>query len=327
MRIKLFLFLGILYFVILGAFVFHINPNPYTVELFGFSYTLSVTVWILLPSLIIFILALLHMSFYGFLRYIKYKNFFNDAAKFEFFISDVLLEKNPKSPFKTSEFKRAGELCLAMKKLEKIPNLNHYNEVVDLILDLKQDKIVNLKKFKLDVDNAIYILNEKNHILSDETYAYGRIKYKKELEDELDKIALEQVFKNGSLEHIKSLKIAQSKEDFMKLLKRVQDSSLQIDILYLENSLKSFVFDESEYLCVAKSCVKSFAPEQLIALFKNIGDLNSEAKRAYYFLLADFALFDELRLAIRDSKEFNDFRLVLLARENSIKIDTHKLIQ
>ena len=75
MKIRLFIFSCVLYFVILGAFVFHINSDPYTLEIASFSYTFSVAFWVVLPAFILFVFALLHMSFYGFLRYIKYKNF------------------------------------------------------------------------------------------------------------------------------------------------------------------------------------------------------------------------------------------------------------
>lgn len=327
MKIRLFIFSCVLYFVILGAFVFHINSDPYTLEIASFSYTFSVAFWVVLPAFILFVFALLHMSFYGFLRYIKYKNFFKDSAKFEDFVCDVLLEKNPKPNFKTSEFKRAAELCLSMKKLEKIHNLNHFNEVIDLLMDINNDKIVNLKKFRLGFDNALFLRNEKNHILSDVSYSYDRIKHKKELEDELDNLAFKTVMQFGTVEQITNLKLPKNKEFIQQYIQRLKEENFTVELDKLENILTDTELSEGEYLSVAKSCVKKFDPNSLIAFFKKISDSNIEAKRAYCFVLAELALFDELKLEIKDDKKFNDFKLAILAREHNIKINLYDIIK
>ena len=76
MKIKLFVFASILYMVLLGAFVFHLNSGEYSVELGSYVITLPIVVWFLTPVFLLFLAAFVHMSFYGFLRYLKYKHFF-----------------------------------------------------------------------------------------------------------------------------------------------------------------------------------------------------------------------------------------------------------
>ncbi len=327
MKIRLFVFSCVLYFVILAAFIFLVNSSVYTLSFLGFSYTMPVLMWVLLPALILFIFAFLHMSFYGFLRHVKYKNFFKDSAKFEDFACDILLEKDPRPNFKTSEFKRAAELCLAVKKLEKIHNLDKFNELIDLLVDIKDEKLVNLKKFRLSEDNKLFIQNEKNHIKSDLNYAYDRLRYKKELENELDELAFSRVLELASIEQIRALKLPKDKKFVELYINRLKEESFNPSLNEIEELLKSVELDEKDFLALAKSCINKFEPSTFVAFFKKLGEEKSEAKRAYYFILADLALFDELRLEMKDKKEFKDFELLLLARDKNIKIDLNDFIR
>ncbi len=326
MRIRLFIFCAVLYLVILGAFFFYVNSAEYTLNVWGFSYTLPVAIWLLLPALFALIFALLHMSFYAFLNYLKYKNFYSDAKLLERFASDLLLEKEPRLGFKTSEFNKAAKLMVGLKNEEKIPNFNTFNEVIDTLSNLKAGKALNLKKFHLLLDNKINLLNEKNELLSDENKAFLRIKSKPQMNDSLDEISLNEVLEKGSLEQIKSLKIKLEKNQIQSLLKRFENKSLKMDITDFENFLKEANFNESEFVSAAKISAKEFSPDALIALFKKLKNNNGEAFKAYLYILAEFSNYDELELELKNKPNLEDFKLVLLARNNHLKIDLNRLI-
>lgn len=327
MRIKLFIFCAILYLGALGAFCFYVNASEYTLSVWGFSYTLPVAIWLLLPAFFGFIFALLHMSFYAFLNYLKYKNFYSDAKLLERFASDLLLEKEPKPSFKTSEFNKAAKLMIGLKNEEKIPNFDAFNEVIDTLLNLKAGKALNLKKFHLMLDNKISLLNEKNELLSDENKAFLRIKSKPVMNDDLDEVALNEVLEKGSLEQIKALRVKLTPAQIKALFQRFENKALKMDITDLESFLKEANLSESEFISAAKIAVKEFNPDALIALFKKLKDTQSEALRAYLYILAEFSNYDELELELKNKPNFEDFKLVLLARNNHLKIDLNKIIQ
>lgn len=328
MKIKLFVFASIVYMIVLGAFIFTINAENYTLTFGSYSLTLPIVIWFLLPVFVLFVVAFIHMSFYGFLRYLKYKHFFDDGAEFEGFVNALLLEKPAKFNFKTQEFKHAAELTQSLKTHKKLPNTPKFNEIIDILSEIGEGKGVNLKKFKLENDNPLVLQNEKNHIHNDLAYAYARIKNKKECEDENDELAFEAVLKNGTKEQILSLKLPKNATQSLTLIKRFENHSLELSPNEYESIVSGASFDEKAYMQLAKMSVKKLNPDALLTIFKRLKNTHIEALRAYLFILADLSMFDELRLEIaNDKKHFNDFKIVLLARENNIKIDLNHFIQ
>lgn len=328
MRIKLFICLGLLYLVLLGAFVYHVNAGEFNLVFANFELNLPAVIWVLLPVAILFVFAVLHMSFYAFLRYLRTKDFYNEARKFQNFALDLLLEKNPKPKFKIKEFQNVAELVKSLKTLERIPNNDKFNEVLDILSELKEQKNVNLKKFKLDQENPIVQLNEKNAILNDINHAFSRIKNKKDFQDELDIIAFEQLIKLGTLKQIQSLSLCKNSKQVGELFKRFEQDSLQMDAQEFESLLNEVLLDEKLYLDIAKSSTKKLDPDSLIAIFKKLKNQNMQALKAYLFILAEFGLFDELRLELKTAPaKHEEFDLVLLARDHHQKVDLYKLVQ
>lgn len=331
MRIKLFVFISILYFVILGAFVFHLNNGSYTVKFpfTAYEYTLPIAVWYLLPIFVFFVFAFLHMSFYGFLRYLKYKNFFHDADKFEDFTASLLLEKEFRDDFKTSEFTKVAEFVKSLRSYKKVNNSDKINDVLDLVLKIQNGDHVNLKKYKLDQNNPLTIQNEKNLIYKDINYAYSRIKNKKDFENELDTIAFDEIIKNGTLEQIKSINLPKTQEQILMLIHRFSNDFINLNIEEYEKLINSIIFDEKSYLEIAKISSKKFEPIAIINIFKKLKDTHTEALKAYLFVLADFSMFSDLKNEIGSSDEevFNDFKIILLAKEENINIDPHHFIK
>ncbi len=327
MKIKLFVFASITYMIVLGAFIFTINAENYTLELGSYSLTLPIVIWFLLPVFVLFVVALVHMSFYGLLRYLKYKHFFDDADKFEALACEVLLQKPNRTTFKTQEFKNAAELCKSVKTRKKIPNFAKFNEAIELLNELDEGKSVNLRKFKLDEDNALCVQNENNRIKNDLNYAFSRIKGKKEFEDESDLLAFETLLQNGDMAQIQSVKLTKDASQRLGLIERFEKGTLQMSGAEFESLLNAGGFDEKDFLSAAKMSVKKLNPDALIAVFKRLKNTYPEALRAYLYILAEFSLFDELRLEIgNDKTHFNDFKIVLLAREKNQKVDLNKLI-
>ncbi|TQR59020.1 hypothetical protein [Campylobacter troglodytis] len=328
MKIKLYILASIIYMVLLGALVFHLNSDNYTVEFGSYIINLPIVIWVLIPVFLLFIASFVHMSFYSLLRFIKYKHFFDDASKFEAFVKDLLLEKTPKLNFKTKEFKNAAELTQSLKMQRKLNGFDSFNEGIDLLNELKEGKGLSLKKFKLDEDNPIFVANEKNLIKNDLNYAYSKIRHKKEAHDEIDELAFEEVLKKGNEEQIKTLRFPKSAAQSLELIQRFENDSLKLSPSEYEHIISSTSFDEKAYLQIAKLSVKKLDPDALIAIFRRLKSTHLEALRGYLFILAELALFDELRLELSNTqKGFDDFKIVLMARENNIKIDLYKIIQ
>lgn len=326
MRIKLFVFCSILYFALLGAFIFHLNPATYAVSFLGFSEELPVVIWVLLPAVLGFIFALLHMCFYSFLSYLKYKNFFVDAKNLEHFASELVLCETPKTELKTKEFQKAGELMKGLRNNEKTPTLNEFNETLELAQDIENGENKDLRKYRLKPENTLLLKNEQNALAKDTQMAFARIKNKKALENSLEIFALEQVLEKGSLEQILALRIPLSKEQILSLFQRLEKENIKLGANEFDKLIQKDLSAE-EFLSLAKSSVKIINPDSLLLLFEKLKNDFSQAFRAYLYVLAYFSMFDKLRLELVGKEKQNaDFDLVLLARDHNKKFDLEKLI-
>ncbi|MBF7048879.1 hypothetical protein IY889_03895, partial [Campylobacter volucris] len=94
MKVKLFFFASLIYLLIIAALAYNLNLGDYTFTLSTFELTLPISIWIILPAFILMILALLHMSFYGFLKHLQFKNLIKDSKNYENLIENLLLKKN-----------------------------------------------------------------------------------------------------------------------------------------------------------------------------------------------------------------------------------------
>ncbi|MCX2682697.1 hypothetical protein OQH60_01795 [Campylobacter sp. MIT 21-1685] len=328
MKTRLFSLASFIYIAIIAAFVFYLDLGEYTLSIANFSLHLPVAVWFIIPLVLFFFFSLLHMSFYGFLRSLKFKHFFKDAAKFENLIIDLLLEKEPKSNFSTKEFRSVEELVKMLKNHQKNPEFPKTNEILDLIDGVKRGEYVNLSKLKLEHNNVLLLQNEKNRINNDINYAYAKVKNCYELKDEYEELAFENLLKKGSYEQIKNNKVPKKAYQVLSLFKRFQNGDLKLSEAEYEVLLAHSNFNQEQYLSVAKMSVKALQPDALLGIFKKIKEQNSEALRAYLYLLSEFGLLDELREQIRsDEKEFNDFKAFLVLREKNIAVDLVSFIQ
>ncbi len=326
MKIKAFIFASLIYTAIIGGAVFFIDTREYTLNLENANITLPLALWFVLPLLVYFILALFHLGFYSFLNHFKFRNFFKDSQNYEDFIKDLLLEKNPKISFRTKEFKQVAELLKNLKNKEKTSNSKAINEILELKAKIEKGECVNLSKLKLEQNNALYIQNEKNRCKSDLNYAYNKIKNLTQTKNELEQNALEILLEKGTYEQIKNIKIPRTKEQVLTLIERFANKDLELSAVEFEVLLQSAEFSEKEYVKIAKMSKKLLNPDAILSIFLKIKNQNSEALRAYLYLLAEFAMFDELLEHIKNDEKFSDFKAVLALREKNIKIDLEKII-
>lgn len=327
MRIKLFILASLIYILLLSIFTFKLNLGNYTLSLGANAFDLPVVLWLILPVLIFFIFTLLHMSFYSFLKYINFKNFSKDAQKFAIFIEDLLLEKDSKIKFKTKEFQNSAELVISLKKAQKAQNFAKINEILDILEKLHKGEYLDLKKFKLNQDNPLSILNEKNLISTDIHYAFNKIKGKDESKNDLDVLAFNCLLEKGEYAQIKTIKIQKNSGQIINLIKRFKAGNLDLNAAEFEVLLSHSNLNEKEYLEVAKMSVKLLNPDAILGIFTKIKNEKNEALRAHLYLLAEFGLMEDLREQIKDEAKFSDFKAFLILREKNIKIDLNQLIQ
>ncbi|EAL7634908.1 hypothetical protein DU721_05275, partial [Campylobacter lari] len=210
---------------------------------------------------------------------------------------------------------------------EKIQNPK-IDEIIDIFEHLEKKEIVELKKYKLDSNNEIFILNEKNRFQNDSNYAFSFIKNKDILTGELENFAYKMVLENAPYSQIKTLKTQKKQDDVLLLLGRFEKENLELNHAEIEVLLSMNTLDDKSYLRCAKMLCKKIEPQVLIALFKKLKDNHPQALRAYLYTLAEFGMYDELLNELgNDQNKHKDFRLLLFLRDHNKKIELEKLIQ
>lgn len=327
MKIKLFFFSSLIYILILAALVYNLNLGNYSLGIFGINLNLPISIWVILPVFVLTLLAILHMSFYGFLKHLQYKNLIKDSKNYEILLADLFFKKISKLKFKSSEFQELAKIAHSTITMEKTQN-QKIDTIIDNINNIKNKKYIELKKYKLESDNEFFILNEKNHIDEDINYAFSLIKNKEILENSLEKYAYEVLLEKADYEKLRILKIKKDEKAILSILERFENKSLELTLAQIEVLLDMNQLDEKAFLKIAKILCKKLEPQNLIAMFKKLKDRNNEATRAYFYILAEFGMYEELLSNIgNDTQEHKDFKLVLFLREHNKKINLENFIQ
>jgi len=81
MKIGLYVFASLAYIALLGAFAYTLELGNYRLDLLNI--TLPISIWIILPALLLFVFTVGHMLFYGLKNYLLLKKWRKDTKKLE----------------------------------------------------------------------------------------------------------------------------------------------------------------------------------------------------------------------------------------------------
>lgn len=335
MKAKNFLIYSILYIILFEVILILffnesiLNTSIFTLTIFNFSYNLELQnlIWINIPIIIYMIFSIIYF-YYSFMsiHFIK-KKLKKDESNFESFLEKLVLDKKEKYIFKTQEFKNISELVKNLYYEQINTKSNKLNSALALKSMLNNNEVCDLKPFKLNKDNPLYIKNETNKAKTDLSYAYNIIKNKIDINNEITLNAYINILNNDIYANIKMLKIKKSKNDVQLLLKRYYNDELKLSNAELEILISSINFDENEYINIAKKLYEKIESNSLKAIFKKIQNENNEATRAYLYILAKLAEYDEIRdIIYSQENKFDDFELLIFLKEQGKTYNVDKLI-
>lgn len=322
MKIKHFVIYSLIYIGLVSAVTFMVNPNSYKVGLAGSGVELPVAIWFVLPLLLIVVLAILHVSYYGLKTASAKHAIKNDMETYDTYAKEVLLGVESDKKFKTSTFKSAKEVTKYLSPWhDNEPNLedSEITEIINLLNLLNSGEVVDLKKFRLKADNPLVLKNEENKLKKDAKYATEILKSKTTLNSDLDRSAYQVLLKNASYFDIKKYNFEKSKCDIRLLVSRYSnDESFEMTKDDLIALLSAYEFSESEYIDMAKELMSRLEPETLVAIFDRLKDKKQDASEAYLYLLYEFGMIEELRekLLYSDGEDHDKFETLIFLRDH-----------
>ncbi len=330
MGLRKYLIFSLIFIVLVGAYIYSINGDTYTLTLFGVSITLHIALWVILPAAILLIASVLHMIYYGFKDYLSQRNLKKDYKNFISQIRSQFLAEPISINYSSEMYKLPAKLIKLFKfdpdKEVKDLGDNDFNEIVENLKKIENGEVVDLKKYKLSKDNYYVKKNSINEMKKDSKKAESLLKNCNDKEDELCKEAFEMYINQASsYEDIKRFGFEIDRAMFVKLLNRFEDQndSFKFGIDDLIELFGKFDFDKASYLNYAKKIKTLLNPEAALTLFERISSEKDSAMQAYLYLLFEFGMIDKAReiLENMDKKECEKFRYFLYLRDSGKNFD------
>lgn len=336
MGIKRYTLLSVVYLFAVGLYVYSFNGNSYTLSIYKFSLNLPIAIWIIVPTIILFIASISHMIYYSI------KDFFNNRAikkDYDTFInvskSSIFGEKS-NLKFKTDFFKIPGLVLSTLNYASKHDIENLENEelkecyrTVDKVRDGEPE---DLKKYKISENNELFIKNEENKLKADPKYAYTILKKCDDLSSNLCKKAYHELLNIASFAEIKKYSFPIDKEIFRRMMERYLDpeDNFEIDINSIKQMLEQFNANSEDYLELAEEIRVKLSPDELIDLFSKLYNEKGQiAANAYIFTLYELQMIDKVREILDNSEEedFLKFKTLLFLRDHGKNINTVKFLK
>ena len=333
MGIKRYILLTVVYMLGIGLYVYSFNGDMYTLSVYKFSLELPVALWIVLPTILLFIASTTHMMYYSLKDFWKTRALNRDFENFKTALSEKIMGEDSLLKYKTEWFKFLGR-SIKMMDYKDVENFSSEDEKIEanrqIIKEINDGKVIELKKYKLSANNSLLEQNDINRLQEDAKYASTILKECKDTSSELYKKAYFEFIKYASYVDIKKLDFAPTKEMFRVLMERYLEEegtvAIKIDFDEIQELLMQFEANREDYLELAYEIKAKLGPDALIALFEKLYNSpeHSAAADAYLYVLNELQMIDKVRdiLENSDEDEFEKWKTILFLRDHGKNVNS-----
>lgn len=321
MGLKKYIFGSLLLAIVIFGYTFSIEAGDYRVQILDFTLILPIALWIVLPMVILLVLTILHISFYGLKNFFIVKAFNKDSNSLITLINKRLLNENSNANFQNENLKELADVLNQLDVDVSNTNFSSQNKdiskTVDQKFNIKAGKYVSSKDLKLDLDNPMMIENIKNRIEIDDNFALEVIKNSTKYSQTIIKKAFLKAVETKSMTSIKKV-IPELKldNDMVKAVLK-KDSEQKIEFAMTNEMILELItratLSNTDLITIAKDYKSLMTPEQLIRLFEDIASAKEEYTTSYLYVLAEYEMIDKVRdiLVNNSSDEYLPFRALI----------------
>jgi len=298
----------VLTIIILG-YVFSIETGDYQIKILDFTLTLPTAVWVILPMLVLLLLTIIHIFFYGLKNYFAVKAVTKDSQSIISLINKRLLNESLNVTFQNKNLKEISTILAQLEIAAKDSNFNSENKdlskTVEQTFLINSGKYITSKELKLKEDNPLMILNTKNRITLDDNFALEVLKSADKYSNEIVQFAFYKVIDTKSMTSIKKVLPELSLDNKMVIVLLKKDAQ-QTPEFAMENeqilsTIKKVKLSNNELIEIIKNYKNTMTPDQIISLFENISKENEEYTTAYLYVLAEYEMIDKIRDILSNS--------------------------
>jgi hypothetical protein len=296
--------------------------GEYSFSFLGWTYTLPSAVWVVVPLILFFVATIAHMSYYGFINYLKINSYKHDYEMLIEQISAKFLGNEEEKEYKNQEFKTLADFIIQCDIKPKsrfklnIPKIDKIAETIHKIEDLGE--YVDISKYRLSKENSLMQKNLENRIAVEPKYSQEVLKSCDKLTPLCQK-AFDTYVEFGDLKQIKKLDITPTKAIAIKLITRFSgsDEEYELDKEYVKELCAITKFAKEDYIALAKALIKKLNPDETLELFFILSRDNIEAIGAYIYVNLELEVIDKAKelLAQSGDDEFLEFKAFLCLKE------------
>ena len=314
MRLGLYIFAALTLIAIVGALTYTINPNNFLVEVMGINFNLPISMWVVLPMVVLLVFTVIHMIYYSLKSYFKLKKWHRDAETLDDALYWSMVNEPKTQKYAIPEIASAA-LLLGKSKLEVLDSVEglspRLSKVLNLTNKIKNGEYVDLKENKMakvfNEGNPLLIQNRLNRLTTDDKFVEDVMKSSTSFSDPVRIKAL--ALFAGKESFFKARKYAKifDIQNFFVMLERVEnDEEMELTSDILDDFVSALKLSCNDYTKIAYITKKQFNPDDNLALFKKYQKDNAKAQHAYLYLLFEYELMDEVSSYL-DEQEDGEF--------------------
>ncbi len=340
MRLGLYIFASLTFAVMVGIFTYTVNPNNYIVEILGINFNFPISVWVVLPMMLLLVFTVIHMIFYGLKGYFKLKKWRKDALTLENALYWSIVKEPKEHKYLIPEIASSAVL-LKEANIDVLDNIESLSprlaKVLNIVRKINSGEYVDLNENKMSKvfkeGNPLLIKNRMNHLESSDKFVEDVMKSHASFSNSVRMKALEIFSKKETFFKVRKYIGIFDNKNFFVMLDRVnktEDMELTADIL--NDFISTLKLTCTEFVKIANTTKKIFRPDENLKLFKKYQKDNPKAQHAYLYLLFEYELMDEVAsyLDENDERDFIKERALLELKnsnrhykiEDLINIDT-----
>jgi len=321
MGLKKYIVGSLLLAIITFGYAFSIVTGDYTVHLLDYTLVLPVAAWVVVPMVLLLVLTIIHISFYGLKNYFMLKAVSKDSTSLTGLIKKRLLNEPSEIKFQNANFIKIADIVGQLDI--NVTNSNFSSENKEIAKAVNQKFMINsgnyipAKELKLNEKNPIMVQNTKNRISIDDNFALEVLKSPTKYSQEILKFAFLRSLEKKSMTSIKKVvpDLELDNEMIQALLKK--DSEQKAEFAMPNEMILDIInkgtLSNKDLIEAAKGYKKSMSPDQILKLFEDIASKKEELTTAYLYILAEYEMVDKMRdiLVNSSTNEYIPFKALL----------------
>lgn len=324
MGLKKYIFGSVIFIIAVAGYAFSLESGDYRIQVLDFAFILPTAIWIALPAIILFILSLLHIIYYGLKSYFSLKSINRDSSMMLKSLQKKLLKEESVVTFKNEQYKQLNDILSNLEITVK-ENFNtdnkEINKTVDQIIDINAGRYVSSKELKLPKENPLMIQNLINRVNSDDNFALEAVKKEKGYDKAIVNAAFNKILDTKSITTVKKHldEIELNKPMLLKLFEKDSEQKPEFSMTneLIRDLISKAEFSNEDLIKVINIYKKSMSPDQIIHLFEDISSANEEFTDAYLYVLCEYQVTDKIKdiLANSSAEEFTAYKALMDLKE------------